>query len=279
MNWRLWATQLAAIIRLEMRKTFFSRRGSPVYLVALLPVLMYGGHSLVMILRGRPCNLGEDTHILAMVYQFLFLRLFIFFGCVAVFTNLFRGEILEKSLHFYMLAPVRREVLVVGKYLSGAIATSVIFGLSVILQHIALFWHLDGNAVSNYLYQSGGLGHIAAYTLVAMLACLGYGSIFLALGMVVRNPIVPAAAVLIWESVSSILPASLQRFTVIHYLQSLAPVPANPPKDAIPLQILFFVAERTPAPLAIFGLLALVAAILTFAALRARRLEIDYAAE
>ena len=63
------------------------------------------------------------------------------------------------------------------------------------------------------------------------------------------------------------------------YLQSLAPVPANPPKDALPLQILLFSPERTPAAVAVIGLLVLTAAILVLAALRARRLEIDYAAE
>ena len=34
---------------------------------------------------------------------------------------------IDKSLHFYLLAPIRREVLLVGKYLAGLIATVVIF--------------------------------------------------------------------------------------------------------------------------------------------------------
>ena len=41
--------------------------------------------------------------------------------------NLFRGEVVDRSLHYYFLAPVRREVLVVGKYLSGLIATIALF--------------------------------------------------------------------------------------------------------------------------------------------------------
>ena len=41
--------------------------------------------------------------------------------------NLFRGEMLDKTLHYWFLAPARREVLLAGKYLAGLIAAVVIF--------------------------------------------------------------------------------------------------------------------------------------------------------
>ena len=41
----LWLTQIMAVIRLEMTKTFLSRRGLWTYLVALVPVLIFAGHS------------------------------------------------------------------------------------------------------------------------------------------------------------------------------------------------------------------------------------------
>jgi len=40
-----WLSQIGLVIRLEMRKTFFSRRGIWVYLLALAPVLIFLGHS------------------------------------------------------------------------------------------------------------------------------------------------------------------------------------------------------------------------------------------
>ncbi len=54
------------------------------------------------------CNLQKDSVIFATVFQFFYLRLAIFFGCVGIFMNLFRGEMLDKSLHFYLLSPMRR---------------------------------------------------------------------------------------------------------------------------------------------------------------------------
>ena len=40
----LWVTQIAAVVRLEMRKTFFAKRGLWVYLLAFFPLLIFGGH-------------------------------------------------------------------------------------------------------------------------------------------------------------------------------------------------------------------------------------------
>ena len=68
---------------------------------------------------GQLCDINErdrdtipkDSLIFAGVFQFFYLRLAVFFGCVGIFTNLFRGEMLDKSLHFYLLTPIRREIL------------------------------------------------------------------------------------------------------------------------------------------------------------------------
>ena len=82
----------------------------------------------------------------------------------------------------------------------------------------------------------------------------------------------PAAAILGWEWLNSFLPAVLKKVSVIHYLQSLCPVPIDAGPFALP-------AEPTPAPLAIGGLLLLVAALLYAAIYRARRLEVLYSGE
>ena len=140
MPWALWRAQLLAILRLEMKKTFITRRGLWIYFLAFAPVLLFAFHSFVELRHGRAGNLGEDTHIFAAVFQFFFLRLAVFFGCVGIFINLFRGEVVEKSLHYYFLAPLRREILVVGKFLSGLLAATVIFGASALLQFVALYW-------------------------------------------------------------------------------------------------------------------------------------------
>src|ERR1700722_14800500 len=43
---RLWFEQIRSVIRLEIKKTFFARRGLWVYVLALLPFLLLIGHTI-----------------------------------------------------------------------------------------------------------------------------------------------------------------------------------------------------------------------------------------
>ena len=195
----LWLIQILAVLRLEMRKTFFAKRGLWIYLLALAPLAIFASHSVHMINRGRLCDFADDTNIFATAFQIFHMRLAIFFGCLGIFMNLFRGEVLDKSLHFYFLAPIRREVLLAGKYLAGLLAAVVIFTLSTVAQMTALYAHFPWRLIQNYLEVGNGWSHVAAYIGVTALACIGYGSVFLAAGALFRNPIIPAATVLVWE--------------------------------------------------------------------------------
>ena len=122
---QLWIRQIAAVLRLEMKKTFFSKRGWWIYCLAAGPVLITLLHWWVFESRrvGGAINhrLGDDSIVFAALFQFFYLRATIFFGCMGIFSNLFRGEMLEKTLHYYYLMPMRRELLVLGKYLAGLV--------------------------------------------------------------------------------------------------------------------------------------------------------------
>jgi hypothetical protein len=276
-SWSLWRSQVAAILRLEIRKTLLARRSLWIYLLAFAPAVIMWIHAGLNMRHGRTCDLGRDSLIFAGMFQFFYLRLAIFFGCVGVFMNLFRGEMLHRSLHYYLLAPVRREVLLVGKYLAGVIATSVIFCSGTALALAALFAHVPRTATEQYLFQGGGLGHVLAYLGTAALACVGYGGVFLVMGFLFRNPIIPAALVLGWESMNPFLPALLKKISVIFYLQSLCPVVV--PARVGDFSFLTVLTEPTPAYLAVPGLLLLTLAGLILAARKVRRLEINYGTE
>jgi hypothetical protein len=349
--------QILAVIRLELRKTFFARRGLWIYLLALAPVLLFFGHSIYapreqqrlarlaaphpisakalraihrgmsrkevlkdlgqpyfqrtwrhrrgprrfrehvfyaytdgrsdfhfffadgrlrFIRRNDPDTLAKLSVIFATVFQYYYLRLAVFFGCVGVFINLFRGEMLDKSLHFYLLTPMRREVLTVGKYLAGLLATVAIFTASTALQIAAMLWEFGQGAVAGYL-AAGGWHQIWAYMGITALACVGYGSIFLAAGLLFRNPIIPAAAVLIWEGANLFLPPTLKHLSLIFYLQSLCPVVAAPAGNLPPLlALLISAAQPASRAVALACVLIFSLAVVAVSCLRARTLEISY---
>jgi hypothetical protein len=224
-------------------------------------------------------NLEEDRMIFAGIFQYFYLRLAIFFGCLGIFLNLFRAEMSNRTLHFWLLAPARREVLLMGKYAAGLIASSAIFGGGALLTLAAMLWPHDAVEVQAF-WNAGGMGQVFWYGAAAVLGCVGYGSVFLAIGMYVRNPIIPAAVLLGWEGVNGILPHVLQKMSVLYYLQSLCPVPA-PMEDDAPMLIRLLAAPAAPAsgPGAILGLMLLTAFVLWIAALAVRRMQITYGAE
>jgi hypothetical protein len=110
--------------------------------------------------------------------------------------------------------------------------------------------------------------------LTAALACVGYGSVFMLTGVLYRNPMIPAAVVMIWENLNPFLPSLLKKFSIIFYLKSLCPV-GEIPADG-PLAILATMTEPTPAWLAIPGLLVVSALVLAYAAAKSRKLEVSY---
>ena len=227
----------------------------------------------------RPLDFEEDRTVFAAIFQYFYLRLAIFFGCLGIFMYLFRGEMSNRTLHFWFLAPARREVLLAGKFAAGLIASVVIFGGGALLAFGALIWPHDPVEVQAY-WNAGGMAHVFWYAAAAALGCVGYGSVFLAVGLYIRNPIIPAAVLLAWEGTNGILPHVLQKMSILYYLQSLCPVPAPMDNDA-PAVIRLLAAPAAPAsrPEAILGLLLLTAFVLWIAGRAVRQMQISYGAE
>jgi len=267
--WSLWWRQVRAIFRLEIEKNFLGRRSILLYLLALIPIV-----PLVLLAPFTPP--GDEWQdfmqlhkVFAAYYGGLILRTVVFFGCAWIFMNLFRGDMIDRSLHFYFLSPVRREVLVVGKYLSGLVTSVVLFVLTTIIAMLLLYLPHFPSDSSRFFLDGSGLGQLLTYAGVTILACIGYGAFFLVVGLFFRNPIIPAIVLYGWEWLNFLLPPLLKKASVIHYLQSLTPVPVSEGPFAV-------VAEPTPAWIAVPSLIVVTAVVLIIASRRIRHMEIRY---
>lgn len=267
--WRLWSQQVLSILRLELKKTILGRRFFGLLILAGIPVFLFFLRTLVNIPEEAVQSLGGLGVIFAAIFRTFMIRLIIFFGCVFVFSNLIRGDILEKTLHFYLLAPVRREVLVVGKFVSGVVTTGVMFSLMTTLAFILHYLPAGPGELQKFFVNGPGFWHLAGYLLVTWVACFGYGAVFLLMGMFFRNPIVPAVIILGWESINFLLPASLKKISIIYYLESLCPV-------SVPSGPITLLADPAPLWIAIPGLIAVTTILLVIASLKLRSMEISY---
>lgn len=269
-GWLLVRRQALAVVRMELHKTFSNWRSLWLFFLAFAPAFIVAAHAL----KNRGCNLPEETLILGGMLQLFYARFAIFFGCLGLSIRLLRGDVAEKTLHYPFLAPLRRELLIVGKFLAGALAATLIFGAGVLTTFMLMYVHFDAGL--NFLRHGPGLAHLRVYLLVTVLACLGYSAVFLALSLLFKNPVVPAMVVLLWETVNNVLPVWLKRISVTYYLKPLFPV-------ELPLQgisgLFTVVAEPTPAWVSVAGLLAFAACVLGFACWRIRRFEISYSTD
>jgi hypothetical protein len=277
-TWGLWRVQLLSIVWMELKKNFLTRRGFWIYLLALAPPAVVWLHSIVTLQRpeGQGHDMSRDTTVLAVLFQMFFLRPAVFFGCVGIFTYLFRGEVVEKSLHYYLLAPVRREVLVGAKYLAGLVTAVCFFGGSIILTFFGVYGHYPQYELGEWMTTGAGLSHLLSYVSVTLLACMAWGAVCVWMGIRWRNPIIPSVSFLIWESVNLFLPTWLRKISVLHYLQSMTPVQA----DLRGPGVLFGqTADPVPEWLAVLCLVAITAGMLALSVRQLKKTEISYSTD
>ncbi len=265
------ARQVLEVMRLELGRSA-SWRSLWILLVAFSPLVIIGAHA-VFDARAHH-RLEDETLILSGIMEIYYVRCGIFFGCLGLFLRLVRGEVAERTLHYVFLAPLRREALIVGKFLAGAVVSVLVFGTAVTAAYLLMYGHFaEGRAL---LVSGSGFAHLRMYLLVAALACLGYGAVFLAFSLLFKNPIVPAVMLVLWEGVNAALPVWLKHLSVTFYLKPLFPVEL--PAFGI-LRLFTVVAEPTPPWLAVSGLLVFTGLVVAFACWQVRRIEVSYSTD
>jgi ABC-type transport system involved in multi-copper enzyme maturation permease subunit len=268
-NLSLWLRQIRAIVAFDMKKNFFGKRALLVYLLALMPIAL-----LLLVALVNPVPEAQANRLptlFSIFFNSLILRTIVFFSCAWIFMNLFRGEIVDRSLHYYFLSSVRREVLVTGKYLSGLLTSAILFTIVTVVCMLLMFLPHYSSSM-RFFFEGAGLSQLFWYVTITILACIGYGAFFLVVGLFVRNPIIPALVLYGWEWINFLLPPLLKKISVIHYLNSLVPVPISEGPFAV-------VAEPTRAWISIPGLLIVTALVLILAGTRIRRMEVRYGSD
>jgi len=269
-GWSLWRRQIIVLAKQEIGRSLFSKRALPIYLLAAMPV----GLALLRAVFLPESQRDHPTHTtteFAEIFHFFILRFVIFFAAATLFVKLFRGEILERSLHYHLLAPVRRKVLAAGKYAGGLVSSSLALCATVAATWL-LFYLAHGSDGLAHMLSASGIKELAAYLFITVLACAAYGALFLLAGLFFKNPMVPAVLFLGWEVLTPFLPGFLKVLSVVHYLGSIEPVPISQGPFAL-------MAQPVPGWLAVLALLAISAGLLALAAWKTRGLEITYSTE
>ena len=268
--------QVLGILHVELRRNLLSRRALGLYALAFGPIAMLLFWPLLHLLKGDTPggSIVEGSGVVSQVFDF-YIRGPLFLATLFVFMSLFRSDILEQSLHYYLLTQVRREVLVAGKYLAALIAAGATFFVATLLIFFIMTLPWGLGELMRHLFQGPGFGHLIGYTAIMLLGVFAYGAIFLLVGLLFRNPVIPGVLIWLWEMGMSYVPLDtfLKKMSVFYYLQGLYPIPPSLSKA------IGSVDNTPPVYLAVSGLLILITVILLLCAWRAREMELAYTGE
>ena len=199
------------VTAIELGRRLRGRQILGLLFVAGIPLALVGARLAATLLAPHHVRPFSATTAYAVFYRVMILRFTVFFGCMLIFTHLIRGEILDRSLHYWFLAPLRRSTLAAGKFAAGLVVALVTFLTVTALTWLSIVAVPGRDALGNRFASAAGPLELASYLAATSLACLGYGAVFLAVGVVFRQPIVPALVLLGWESVLFLMPTALKK--------------------------------------------------------------------
>jgi len=269
----LWWRQYPVVLGQALRASLLSKRLIISFILILIPMTFIATVGLIPTDDGQPItdNLSRARTIFGYVYSTFFLGAVLFLGNALTFTSLIRGDILNRSIHYSLLCPVRREILVLGKFSGGLIASAILFCSATVICYLLIYIPYGTTRLSMDL--SGGIAmeQIMTYTLMTLMGCIGYGGLFMVAGLLFRNPLFPVLVIAGWEAISFLLPSTLKLFSVVYYLKSLMPVLI----DEGPLPLAVISSPLSPG-VAIAGVIGLSALCIVISVLHMRKMEVRY---
>lgn len=270
--------QFVAIFNVEFKKRLFSKTAFLLLFLGIIPTLMVlivgvKVHDAITE-RGTPDlnSIAKMREIFAVIYSLFFLTGVVFLGNAMLFTATFRGEILQRSLHYGLLVPVRREILVLGKYAAVLAAALIVLWTGTTICYLAMYAPYGSQKLAIDFTSGVAIAELSTYLGVTLLASMAYGSLFMTTGLIFRSPLISIAIVAGWEAMHFILPPFLKMFSIIHYLKGLIPIPI----DEGPMAI---IVAPPPHWVSIVGIIGLTIVALSISTYFLKRIEIRYTEE
>ncbi|MCU0237592.1 MAG: ABC transporter permease [Acidobacteria bacterium] len=172
---------------------------------------------------------GFFSHfMLSLYFQLLIPVLALFFG-----TSIVNEELDNKTLVYLTTVPVPRRAVLLGKYLAAILLASLLVASGFLLCFLAASFTRLGDPAA---WEELGL-----FLGTSLLALFCYSALFSALGAFMKKSILLGLFFVFgWESVVQYFPGVTQKFTIVHWVKSLLPVP--------PGQNSFLIFQLQPSP-------------------------------
>ncbi len=214
--------QALAIYRLSLRRLSRSSFMIASLFLAGLPILLGAliGHA-----RRTHIDLARAHMIHETLLRSLFLHFVVFFSGVLFGFATMRQELQEQTLHYLLLAPIRRWVVTLAKLAACLTLSAALCSIGLWGQYVALALPAAGpDGLAQDLIAGGWALSLAREAGVLALGLLAYGSLAMLMGSFFKS-VFWVLLVFAWETATPYLPTLMKNWTITHYLHSLLPVP------------------------------------------------------
>lgn len=197
---------LDAMLTYSIRKLLTNRRWMIILLLAALVGIVMGYSASL-----NTDGLNQGSNLLnLLVLSFMLPIMAMIFG-----ASMIRNEIDDRSITQVITSPVDRRVSYIGYFLS------LIIVLAVSLLVVTMVGWTGYYLVSGISGDSVGL--LIAYLAVLMVGAVVYSSLFLAMGVVLKQPIyLGLIYAFVWEGFIGSLPGAVGNITIMHQLRVIA---------------------------------------------------------
>jgi ABC-2 type transport system permease protein len=157
---------------------------------------------------------GFFSHIMLTLYfQLLIPVLALFFG-----TSIVNDELENKTLVYLTTVPVRRRTVLLGKYMAAWLLAALLIVSGFLLCFLA--------ASLSRLGDGAAWEELGLFLGTSLLALFCYSTLFTALGAFMKKSVLLGLFFVFgWESVVQYFPGVTQKFTIVHWVKSLLPIP------------------------------------------------------
>lgn len=169
-------------------------------------------------------NINTAHVVYEMFLRTLFLHYIVFFVGGLFGFAVMRQEFDDQTLHYLLLQPIGRWVLIAGKLAACMVLASGICIASLWLTYLLMTLPKFGlgAVVADLFGEEGRFLILVKESLVIILALLAYSTIGMLMGSFFKSTFY-ALVILAWETGLPYMPVALKYWTVMFYVQSLLP--------------------------------------------------------
>lgn len=165
---------------------------------------------VILIIHKHNMTLPEDSRVLCGVIHYLCLMIILPLTCLLYTGTSIQKEVACQTLTYLFTRPLARPLILLSIYFVHVTVIMICFTMGVIVSGFLSSWWVPVHPLILIIWFGG------------LLAILGYGALFLLLGLFFRRPLIVGAIYLaIAEWILSNVPAVVQKASLIYYIRSI----------------------------------------------------------